>query len=856
MDGAASYDPPGGYESSTAVTPAAKTLNQLHHELEPLAIDVGTLIMLVLNVAVLIVAVLLCVLLFIFVLCWLCLFWLQARLLLGASFALQACMQEPVTSCGSQTQAPDDTDSEYQTASEGTDSEYQTASEGTDPQQYSNDQDETSEHDVELFDQENLAQQAPDEGVDSQERVNDDDASEVNLPNHESHAIMESSGDQWPSPEAPAVQEQPQAKRDQAEWMAEPLSSGPEGITGRDESQVLSEQLQSADKVSNERAPNTQPPSRFSAEQLEAARNFMAEATPPQPKAKAGRSTQPPRRYQPAQARGPSGRQALQHPVDRPSRPQASATTTNRAPMLPPNPDAAVPPHLRKLQAAQAKQVDFPTAGSGREARATSHDLSGRVGNAATAVNGPDPLYADENQAPKLHARTVFHRPEAFSKPDTNALQATHHAARGPTTGITAKSLPAAEKETQDTLPLALALPAMDLEQADGDLLGADTAPKAPSSLSPNTAPVRLSTAEELISLDTVQTPSNAQTVLCSQCDRWTAQPSRMGQYGLCMHCASAMPKIEHAKQVITGKTSEAFSAKTTKGKEARAPPGLGAAQSDRQGEFDLLLAGEATAASVAESDTVKHRRGEQETSPPSETEVAESDVANQGLTPPASEVQDEEAATQTPPQQGTRREKKAARGTAREALKEAWCDRELARSRVVDGWSYEDAQELVEATRRYMGKRNALMEVSKNHQLEDDDAKFYPSFREADCMKPKHSPVTKVELSDLKKRRAAEKLATDGAESTKADASQGAAVDAESEALENMKAARRLRQNALDHFEPAMHPSNPGYAQWKKEGDAKLARANSHYKKKREKLVADMGGSLPSKLALEFPGI
>lgn len=211
--------------------------------------------------------------------------------------------------------------------------------------------------------------------------------------------------------------------------------------------------------------------------------------------------------------------------------------------------------------------------------------------------------------------------------------------------------------------------------------------------------------------------------------------------------------------------------------------------------------------------------------------------------------------------------EKKMARYSkkaAREAVKEAWIDREDARVRVCGSFSVEAAEMLRETTCVYHKRREELQALMGNGKLNEEDAASFPRFSDMDISAPKARPEGIVKI----KRRRKEKPHVRETRSTENSPSNAAHILASSqhplpysaeacEAIDRVRAAKTLRQQAKDYFKQAHPHSEPSYGTWKANGAAKLGRANVLYNKKLKVLKEVFhNDGVPSELQTEFPDV
>ncbi|KXT14370.1 hypothetical protein AC579_2772 [Pseudocercospora musae] len=197
----------------------------------------------------------------------------------------------------------------------------------------------------------------------------------------------------------------------------------------------------------------------------------------------------------------------------------------------------------------------------------------------------------------------------------------------------------------------------------------------------------------------------------------------------------------------------------------------------------------------------------------------------------------------------GSKRQAKEQRRLARDNLKEAWLEREEARTKVLGTWSLDGMQQLEAATRSYHEARDALIIIMPSGNLNEEDCKCFPAFSTSALTAPKVRPSG---MKVIKSRREAKQSNASSFYEKDSDSS------SEIESLkDNMMVARKLREDAVAFQRSARPNTNIAYRTWKETAIGKLKRANLYYNSKRKALAAACpGGVLPSELEAQFPEI
>ncbi|EME88178.1 uncharacterized protein MYCFIDRAFT_76008 [Pseudocercospora fijiensis CIRAD86] len=197
----------------------------------------------------------------------------------------------------------------------------------------------------------------------------------------------------------------------------------------------------------------------------------------------------------------------------------------------------------------------------------------------------------------------------------------------------------------------------------------------------------------------------------------------------------------------------------------------------------------------------------------------------------------------------GSKRRARERRRLARDKLKEAWLEREEARTRVVGTWSLGGMQQLEDATRLYHEARSALATLMPSGHLNEEDFQSFPAFTTSALAAPKVRPSG---MQEIKSRRKANESNTSS--SHEKDSESSSELDG---LKDNMMAARKLREDAIA-FQRSRRPNtNIAFHTWKDTAGGKLKRANLYYNSKRQALAAAFpNGALPAELEAQFPEI
>ena len=189
----------------------------------------------------------------------------------------------------------------------------------------------------------------------------------------------------------------------------------------------------------------------------------------------------------------------------------------------------------------------------------------------------------------------------------------------------------------------------------------------------------------------------------------------------------------------------------------------------------------------------------------------------------------------------------KKRRREARNALKEAWCEREASRLKVIGTWSLEGLQVLQRVTRSYNAQRMGLARLMPDGLLNEEDAKLYPEFSETNLIAPKFRPPG---FQDLRKKLKAEEAKLEVTQN-KEQPDPDADIDT---LTEQMRAAKTVREQAIAFRQSGKPKGKASYQTWKAHADGKLERATKFYLKKRVDLLKAFPEGLPDELLEKYP--
>ncbi|KXT07433.1 hypothetical protein AC578_540 [Pseudocercospora eumusae] len=293
-------------------------------------------------------------------------------------------------------------------------------------------------------------------------------------------------------------------------------------------------------------------------------------------------------------------------------------------------------------------------------------------------------------------------------------------------------------------------------------------------------------------------------------------------------------------------------------------PPGLENARPVNLDAFDALLSsGELPARSTSAKSaelledfsrtSPVPSQGREDTATAAETDVEfnkdDGDQTSLSTGGPVRDIEDD-----VPPKTATnasigilntsKRQAKEQKRLARDTLKEAWLDREEARTGVLgSNWTLARMQQLESTTRSYHKAREALASLMPSGHLNEEDSKYFPEFSPWSLTAPKFRPSG---IKEIKARREANTSTSTFYEKPNNESSSDF-----DKLMENMMSARKLRNDIVaPNSNVAAHTS-------KAEAAAKLRRANLNYNSKRKALAAAFpDGVLPVELDAQFPGI
>lgn len=848
----------------------------------------------------------LCVVIYCFALSWLCLFWFQARLFLATSYVLKSFMREPVdafkTKASKSPRKDDSTPRPPQTPAQKPKRE----ADGKAHPEISNGESsaETQHskqpaiHQAQALDlaaaagttkgtdwayQQPVHPEAPEEKTFSEhenfkanteeadaEKLNGDGAvsygkaKRVRFSSYEFPSIVNVSGTrqaelkepeftfseqklQLQQPETPQKllkkTKQQKMEDDQAAWLSRMRSDSDDEAPRKALSELPVGQQQTGKNASNGFAPRAATAPQYSTDQLEAAKKFMrgASRTPQQ----AWASKQANTAGSKSKGKGPATNAG-------PIRKDSGFTAPSNSGFA-----SAVPPHLAKLQSIQNEKD---------QAEKSKDEI----------ITTKTPIPSDVPD-PAMEKIIVFEAPKFVTRSphddeETNTSEAVQ---------VSPSVIPDIITENDG--------PEVNVPNFDDTPLGAGS----PTGLS--SALTRTFTADALKSMNTSQTretlDSNAAAYQCWQCQRWTPCQDGKEEIGLCAPCESVHTRIGDARNVLAGRpaANEAtgpspvplyvganfdqfksvnmalpfpdqgfpgfssrnealrfFGGHPTK-KHKPKYPDLEVASSNSDDTSEVLSAIEDDQALSAEAHKAKsvsndELRGDND---------AGGEATNLVIAPTTDK--DKQPLS-------SKKLQKEAKHAAREALKEAWCDREYARTQVNGGHTQERVQGLREATARYAKKRSELMALMGNGVLNDEDASMYPLFGAMELTAPKNRPFT---IAEVKAKKKAQKEADDVRELGLTVGSGDGADEAppnddgvDTDLLNAMAKAKELRVAALDYFKQGRPQSNIRYTEWKARGDGGLERANKYYNKKRVALLEALDGQLTPDLQAKYPAL
>lgn len=839
----------------------------------------------------------LCVAIYCFALSWLCLFWFQARLFLATSYVLRSFMREPIDTCKNKTSdAPRKDDTTPRPPHAPVQKDKREADDISDPEitngessvdlQHSK---QPAIHQAQTLDaaaaagttratgwayQQNEHPQTPEEKTFSErenvganaeeadaEKPNEEgavsygQAKRVRFSSYEFPSIVNLSGTRQPelkqpniaSPEPQQQLRQPETaqkplkktkqekmEEDQTAWLSRMRSDSSDDEAPRKAfSELTVGQQHTGKNASHAFAPRAATAPQYSADQLEAAKNFMRGAS---------RTPQQARMSRQANMGGSKTKSKGPLTSASPSRKDSGFAIPSSSAFA-----SAVPPHLAKLQSIQ------------NEKDQTDKSKDGTI-TTKTPLSSDVPGAAMENIV-------VFEAPE-FIAPTPRAKETRTSEATQSTPPVTPDDFaendsPEVNPSTIDDTPLAAGSPTL-----------------------PNSASTRIFTADALKSMNTSQTHEtldpDAEAYQCWQCQRWTPCQDTKVELGLCAPCKSVHTRIGDARNILAGGPSaddatgpspvpvykEADFDQFTPLRMARPFQSQGFPGFKSRAEALRFFGGHPTkkhkpkhtdfevASSNSEDTSDALSAIEDEQAPQAEAHAA-ANVLNGKLSGEKDVEGTASNSTITPATDkdkqplSTKKLQREAKHAAREALKEAWRDREYARTQVNGGHTQERVQGLREATARYTEKRGELMALMGNGILNDEDASMYPLFGAIELTAPKNRPFT---ITEVKAKKKAQKEVDDAGELDGSDeaASTGEGVDRD--LLNAMAKAKELRAQALDYFNQGRPQSNIRYTEWKARGDGGLERANKYYNKKRVALLEALGGQLTPDLQARYP--
>lgn len=203
------------------------------------------------------------------------------------------------------------------------------------------------------------------------------------------------------------------------------------------------------------------------------------------------------------------------------------------------------------------------------------------------------------------------------------------------------------------------------------------------------------------------------------------------------------------------------------------------------------------------------------------------------------------------PDDKSTKREK---RKTARDALKDAFFEREEARKKLNGTFSFDGANELRQKTLSYLEKRSALRALMNSGTLNQQDADMFPELGLMDLSAPKtKAKVPGVEEWRSRKRESKVAVA-EAAETACVRPSQQ--TDDIDPIIKDLIIAVRHRQESRDKMTMTRPQSNMAYGTWIATCRQTCARANKLYIRKRKILADAYPQGLPEELEMRFPDI